>query len=137
MNSSSFSRLLGLGLAAVALTVSGCSSTSASEPGPIIDNLDVPATTSAMTVQGQTGPGVVLTLTAHDDGAGMSALHVFFTELGQDHVINIPNAPTTLTGQKIDFVILNAPKGSHAVEFHLSDAKGHESAILDRTITVP
>jgi hypothetical protein len=90
-----------------------------------------------MTVQGQSGPGVMLTLTAHDDTAGISALHVFFTELNSDHTIDIPNAPTKLTGQKIEFVILNAPKGSHAVEFHLTDAKGKTSAILDKTITVP
>lgn len=116
---------------------SGCSSASTDNAAPVIDSLDVPATTSTLTVNGQSGPGVVMTLTAHDDTAGLTALHVLFTETGSDHTIDIPNAPTKLTGQKIEFVVLNAPKGQHALEFHLTDTKGHTSAIVDKTITVP
>jgi len=128
--------LLPLVIASFAL-VTGCSSASSDSGGPVIDKLDVPATTSTMTVNGQSGPGVILTLTAHDDSSGLTALHVVFTETNQDQTISIPNAPTQLTGQKIELVILNAPKGQHAVEFHLTDVKGKSSPVFDATITVP
>lgn len=126
-----------LGIAFTALVLTACSSSSQDAAGPVIDALDVPATTSTMTVNGQSGPGVILTLTAHDDASGLTELHVVFTETGNDQIVSIPNAPTKLTGQKIELVVLNAPKGAHAVEFHLTDAKGKTSAILDKTITVP
>jgi hypothetical protein len=128
--------LLHLSFVALSL-LAGCASSSSSSNGPVIDNLDVTTTTTALTIQGQTGPGRVMTLTAHDDGAGINALHCVFPELNADKVIQIPNAPTTVNGQKIELVILNAPKGAHNVEFHLTDAQGRSSSIVDKTITVP
>lgn len=128
---------LGLAVTSLALVVSACSSSSQDSGGPVIDALDMPATTTTMTVNGQSGPGVILTLTAHDDSAGLSALHVVFTETGADQTISIPNSPTRLTGQKIELIVLNAPKGQHPVELHLTDAKGKASAIVDKTVTVP
>ena len=124
---------------ALALLLGACASSSGSsaEGGPVIDSLDVPATTTPMTLQGQTGPGVVLTLTAHDDDSGLASLHVVFVETSADHAITIPNAPTTVTGQKIELVIPGAPSGAHAVTFHLVDAKGRSSASVTHTITVP
>ncbi len=116
----------------------GCSSGGDSKAtGPIIDELDVPPTTHTMSLQGQSGPGVILTLTAHDDTAGIDALHIRFTEIGAERTIPIPSAPTKLTSQSIELVVLDAPKGVHAVEFHLTDAKGRSSAVVDKTITVP
>ena len=117
--------------------LAACSSPGSSSAGPVIDSLDVPATTTDLTIQGQTGPGLVMTLSAHDDGSGINALHCVFPELNADKVIQIPNAPTTVLGQKIELVILNAPKGPHNVEFHLTDAQGRSSGIVDKTITVP
>lgn len=117
--------------------LAGCASSASSSNGPVIDSLDVPATTTDLTIQGQTGPGLVMTLTAHDDASGISALHCVFPELNADKIIQIPNAPTAVNGQKIELVILNAPKGPHNVEFHLTDAQGRSSAIVDKTITVP
>jgi len=116
----------------------GCSSSTTSAPdAPIIDKLDVPSTTTMLTVAGQTGPGVVMTLTAHDASSGITALHVVFTETGQDQVITIPGSPTTITNQQIELVVLHAPSGQHALELHLTNAKGVSSAVVDKTITVP
>ncbi len=115
----------------------GCSSASSSSGGPTIDNLDVPETTTAMTLGGQTGPGVILTLSAHDDSAGITTLHVVFTEQNMDEPITIPGSPTTLNGQKVQLVVLNAPSGAHPISFHLTDAKGQSSAAIMKTITVP
>jgi hypothetical protein len=131
---------LGLSLSLVLLSIlSGCSSSSNNDAAstPVIDSLDVPQQTSVMTVQGQSGPGVIMTLSAHDDSAGINALHIVFPELGTDHVLDIPNAPTSIVGQKIEFLVVNAPQGDHAVQFHITDAKGHQSASIDKTITVP
>jgi hypothetical protein len=125
---------------ALALLLGACASSSGSEGaagGPVIDNLDVPATTTPMTLQGQTGPGVVITLTAHDDDSGLTALHVVFVETKADHPITLPNAPTSVTDQKIELVIPGAPSGAHEVTFHLEDAKGRSSAPVTHTITVP
>ena len=119
--------------------LAGCTSSTsddAAPAGPIVDSLDVPAQTSTMTVQGQSGPGVVLTLTAHDDSSGISALHVAFVEANAEQVIEIPSGPTKLEGQKIELVLVNAPKGDHPVGFYLSDAAGHHSATINKTITV-
>jgi hypothetical protein len=123
---------------AAAFLLTACSSSSSSSGGPVIDSLDVPSTTSQMTVSGQTGPGVIMTLSAHDDDSGISALHAVFAESGgADQPIQIPNAPTTISNQQIELVILNAPSGSHAVSFHLTDAKGRSSESIAKTITVP
>ena len=123
---------------ALALVLGACASSSGSaDGGPVIDSLDVPATTTPMTLQGQTGPGVVLTLSAHDDDSGISALHFLFVETSADNAITIPNAPTKVTGQKIELVIPGAPSGAHAVTFYLVDAKGRSSASVSHTITVP
>jgi hypothetical protein len=123
---------------AVTTLALGCSSSSSSAPdAPVIDNLDVPSTTSMLTVGGQTGPGVVMTLTAHDASSGITALHVVFTETGQDQVISIPGNPTTIAKQPIELVVLHAPSGQHPLELHLTNANGVSSAVVDKTITVP
>ena len=44
---------------------------------------------------------------------GLASLHVVFVETSADHAITIPNAPTTVTGQKIELVIPGAPSGAH------------------------
>lgn len=126
-----------LALSIAALT--GCTSDaeSASSSGPVIDSLDVPAQASTLSVSGQSGPGIILTLTAHDDASGINALHVAFTELGAEHVVNIPNAPTKLSEQKIELVLVGAPKGDHQLGFSISDAQGHTSAVIEKTVTVP
>ena len=119
------------------LTVLGGCSSASSSGGPVIDSLDVPETTTPMTLRGQTGPGVILTLSAHDDSAGITTLHVVFTEQNMDEPIAIPGSPTTLSGQKIQLVVLNAPSGAHKVSFHLTDAKNQNGVAIMKTITVP
>ena len=115
----------------------GCSSSSSSPDAPIIDNLEVPATTMTLTVQGQTGPGVVMTLTAHDASSGINALHVVFTESGREQIIAIPGSPTTIQNQPIELVVLGAPSGQHGLAFHVTNANGASSATIAKTITVP
>ncbi|MEO6420918.1 MAG: hypothetical protein ABIP39_16010 [Polyangiaceae bacterium] len=119
--------------------ISACSSSSSSSAaaGPVIDSLDVPDTTTPMTIGGQTGPGVVLTLSAHDDSAGIATLHVVFAEGNMDEPVTIPGGPTMLSGQKIQLVVLNAPSGAHQVAFHLTDTKNQNSAAITKTLNVP
>ncbi len=121
----------------IAALVMACSSSSSEPAAPIIDNLVVPATTTPMTLQGQTGPGIIITLSAHADDSGIAALHVMFTETKADHAIQIPGAPTTLTSQPIELVVPGAPSGAHALAFHIVDAKGRSSNVINKTITVP
>ena len=118
-------------------TLTACGSSSDEGSGPIIDTLIVPSTTSEMTAAGVTGQGVLVTVTAHDDDAGISSLHIRFTENQLEQAINIPNAPTTLNAQQFELILQSAPKGPHPVELHLVDAKGRSSAIVKQTITVP
>ncbi len=113
----------------------GCSSPAPDTP--VIDDLQVPAATMTLTLNGQTGPGAILTLTAHDPGAGINALHVVFTESNVDQVIAIPGAPTMVDKQKIELVVLNAPSGAHTLAFHLTNVNGVSSAVVTKTITVP
>ncbi len=134
-NVTAFSSVLWLALA-------GCSSSSTTPgsttaPGPVIDSLDVPATTTPMTLGGQTGPGVILTISAHDDSAGITTLHVVFTEGNMDEPVTIPGGPTMLSGQKIQLVVLNAPSGAHQVSFHLTDSKNQSSTAIVKTLNVP
>jgi hypothetical protein len=115
----------------------GCSSSSPAPDAPVIDSLEVPAQTSTLTLNGQTAPGVILTLTAHDDSSGLDALHVVFKETGQDQPISIPGSPTKVQALKIEFIVPNAPSGPHEVSFHLTNAHGASSATVTNTITVP
>ena len=115
----------------------GCASSSDSPDTPVIDDLEVPAMTSMLTVNGQTGPGFIATLSAHDSRAGITALHVVFTETNADQQMSIPGNPTTVTNQKIELVVLNAPSGPHTIAFHLTNASGVNSAVVTKTITVP
>jgi hypothetical protein len=122
------------------LSLAGCSSssTSAAAAGPVIDSLDVPDTATPMTLNGQTGPGVILTISAHDDSAGIVTLHVVFTEGAMtDEPVTIPGSPTMLSGQKIQLIVLNAPSGAHPVSFHLTDAKNQNSIAIMKTLNVP
>ena len=64
-------------------------------------------------------------------------LHVVFIEGNMDEPITIPGSPTTLNGQKVQLVVLNAPSGAHQVAFHLTDTKGQNGAVIMKTITVP
>lgn len=118
-------------------TLTACSSSTDEGDGPVIDTLTVPSTTSEMTAAGVTGQGVLVTVTAHDDDAGISALHVVFTENQLDQAIDIPTAPTTLNAQQFALILQAAPKGAHPVELRLVDAKGRSSAVVKQTITVP
>lgn len=129
--------LIPLALTASLTVLAGCSSSSSTPSGPVIDSLDVPATTTQMTLGGQTGPGVIVTLTAHDDDSGIAQLHCVFTETNQDQPVSIPNSPTDIAGQQIELVVVGAPSGSHPVAFHLTDAAGRSSAVIQKTITVP
>jgi hypothetical protein len=122
---------------AVASLAIGCSSSSGTSDAPVIDDLEVPATTSTLTLNGQTGPGVILTLTAHDPGAGIDALHVVFTENNVDQPISIPGSPTTISQQQIELVMPGAPSGQHPVTFHLTNVNGESSEVVTKTITVP
>jgi hypothetical protein len=120
------------------LALAACSSSSSSAPdAPVIDSLDVPSTTSPLTVNGQTGPGVVLTLTAHDQGAGITAFHYVLPEANADDSVAIPGSPTTISGQKIELVFLGAPSGAHQVSFYLTNAEGTKSNSQTYTVTVP
>ena len=123
-------------LAILSLSI-GCSSTAAAPDAPVIDSLDVPTTTTTMTLNGQTGPGVVLTLSAHDPSAGINALHVLFSEGNVDQAIAIPGNPTTITAQAIELVIPGAPSGTHGVSLHVTNVNGVSSATIDKTIIVP
>jgi hypothetical protein len=127
-------RIFALGFLALAV---GCASSSSTPDAPIIDSLDVPATTTQLTLNGQTGPGVIATLTAHDPGAGITTLHFVFAESGVDQPLALPGSPTTITAQKIEIIALGAPSGPHVVSFHLTNANGVNSAVISKTITVP
>lgn len=125
-------------LCASLFSLAACASSHDDTPsGPVIDELDVPDTTTTLTVNGQSGPGVVITLTAHDADAGMSALHVVFAETGQDLSVTLPGSPTTVTKQPIELVVVGAPKGAHALSLYVADVKGRNSASVSKTITVP
>lgn len=124
-------------LAAALLACTAACSSSSSAEGPVIDSLEVPETTTMMTVQGTTAPGVVVTLTAHDDDSGLHAFHVVFSETGQDQTLTLPNSPTTLTNQPIQLIAPGATSGSHALSFYLEDQKGRKSSTIDKTIIVP
>ena len=116
----------------------GCSSSSGAAPdAPVIDDLEVPAMTTTLTVNGQTGPGVVLTLTAHDSSAGINALHVVFTENSVDQPMSIPGSPTMISRQPIELVVLGAPSGQHTIAFHVTNLNGASSNVVTKTITVP
>lgn len=122
----------------LSLVLAACSSSTDDDSStPVIDNLDVPSETTEMKEQGQSGPGVVMTLSAHDDNAGIDALHIVFVESGQDHAINIPSAPTKIVDQQIKFLVLNAPQGDHDLQFYVTNTKGRQSASVEKTITVP
>jgi hypothetical protein len=135
-NISLFSSLFFVAVSA-GLTMGCSSSSSSAAAGPVIDSLDVPDTTTQMTLGGQTGPGVILTISAHDDSAGITALHVVFAEGNTDEPVAIPGGPTMLSGQKVQLVVLNAPSGAHQVAFHLTDAKNQNSAAITKTLNVP
>ena len=119
----------------LALSV-GCSS-SAAPDAPVIDALDVPATTTSLSLNGQTGPGVILTLSAHDSSAGINALHIVFTETNVDHPVAIPGNPTTIQDQKIELIALGAPSGVHPLSIYVTNVNGANSTAIAKSITVP
>ncbi len=134
-----FQSVFAVALFATTASLAGCGGSDTTTPaGPVIDSLDVPAQATTMTLNGQSGPGVTLTITAHDDNSGLTAIHIVFTEAGgsaQD--VQIPGAPTKLTDEKVQLVLVGAPKGDHPIAFSVTDAAGRHSATIDKTITVP
>jgi hypothetical protein len=118
------------------LALAACSSSTPPD-APVIDSLEVPSMTSSLTVSGQTGPGVILTLTAHDPGAGITEFHYVLPEANADRSVPFPGNPTTITSQKIELVFIGAPSGAHQVSFYLTNAKGTNSNTETFTVTVP
>jgi hypothetical protein len=114
-----------------------CASSDGTPDAPVIDSLDVPEKTTTMTLNGQTGPGMIVALSAHDDSAGINALHVVFTETKVDQAIAIPGSPTTITDQKFQLIALHAPSGPHSIEFRLTNVKGTSSPVITKVVTVP